>query len=152
MPCSDRRALEVDNSDPRPSLQGGRKIVEEGIGLAYLVIHVHEDGGIQRGRGQVGVVRFAQREFDVCQLEQFRSPGELDKVIPRDVLGYDGAGGADEAQEADRVLATACTDVADCHARFQFKATGDLTGLIERVATFLGGAAWADDLRNWALR
>jgi hypothetical protein len=98
-----RRTIEVDNADPRPSLQGGRKIVEEGIGLAYLVIHVHEDGGIQRGRGQAGVVRFAQREFDVCQLEQFRSPGELDKVIPRDVLGDDGAGGADEAREADRV-------------------------------------------------
>ena len=43
-----RRALEVDNSDPRILLQGGREIVEEGIGLGYLVIHVHEDGGIQR--------------------------------------------------------------------------------------------------------
>ena len=27
-----RRTLEVDNADPRASLQGGRKIVEEGIG------------------------------------------------------------------------------------------------------------------------
>ena len=33
----------------------------------------------------------------------------------------------------------------------QFKKTGDLTGLIQGVALLLGGAAWADDLRNWAL-
>jgi hypothetical protein len=110
------RTLEVDNTDPRALLQGGRKIVEEGVGLAYLVIHVHEDGGIQRGRGQAGVVRFAQRESDVCQSEQFRSLSEFDKVIPRDVLGDDGAGGAEEARETDRVVATACTDVADRHA------------------------------------
>ena len=62
-----RRTLEIDNSDPRARLHCGRKIVEERIGLGYLVIHVHEDGGIQRGSGQARVVRFAQREFDVCQ-------------------------------------------------------------------------------------
>ena len=62
-----RRTLEVDNSDPRARLQGGREIVEEGIGLGYLVIHVHEDGGIQRRSGQARVVWFAQREYDVCQ-------------------------------------------------------------------------------------
>jgi len=36
-----RRPFEVDNSDPRTSLQGGYEIVEEGIGLSDLVIHVH---------------------------------------------------------------------------------------------------------------
>jgi len=47
-----RRKLKVDNSDPGTPLQGGREIVEEGIGLGYLVIHVHKDCGIQRGSGQ----------------------------------------------------------------------------------------------------
>ena len=84
--------------------------------------------------------------------KQFRSPGELDEVIPRDVLGDDGAGGADERRETNRVVATAGTDVADRHAWLQFKKTGDLTGLIEGVAVLLGGAAWADDRRNRALR
>jgi hypothetical protein len=49
------------------------------------------------------------------------------------------------------VVATACTNVADRHAWLQFKKTGDLTGLIQGVALLLSGAAWADDLRNWAL-
>jgi len=52
-----RPTLEVDNSNPRARLQGGREIIEEGIGLGYLVIHVHEDGGIQRGSGQAWVVQ-----------------------------------------------------------------------------------------------
>src|ERR1700751_6066193 len=63
-----RRTLEIDNADPRAGLQGGREIIEEGIGLAYLVIHVHEDGGIERGRGQAGGVWAPQRQFDVCEL------------------------------------------------------------------------------------
>ena len=61
-------------------------------------------------------MRFAQRECDVGQLQSFRSLGELDEVIPRDVLGDDGAGGADERRETDRVVATAGANVADRHA------------------------------------
>lgn len=147
-----RRKLKVDNSDPRTLLQGGREIVEEGIGLGYLVIHVHKDCGIQRGSGQTRVVWFAERELHVRQLQKFCSPGELDEVTPRDVLGNDSAGGADEAREPDRVVAIACTNVADRHAWFQFKRTCDLTGLIEGVATLFGGAAWADNPCNRALR
>src|SRR5258707_5529471 len=85
------RTLEADNSAPRARLQGGREIIEEGMGLGYLVIHVHEDGGIQRGSGQARVVWCAQCEYDVCQPYAFGSPGEFDEVIPRDVLGADGA-------------------------------------------------------------
>ena len=55
------RTLKVDNSDPRARFQGRREIIEKGIGLGDLVIHVHEDSGIQRGGGQAWVVRFAQR-------------------------------------------------------------------------------------------
>jgi hypothetical protein len=146
------RALEVDNSDPRARLQGGREIVEEGIGLAYLVIHVHEDCGIERGSGPARVVRFAQRESDVGQLQAFRSPGELDEVIPRDVLGDNRAGGTDKARETNRVVAAACTNVADRHVGLQFKKTGDLAGLIQRIAVLLGSAARADDLCNRARR
>ena len=72
-----RRTFEVDNSDPRALLQSGREIVEEGIGLGNLVIHVHEDCGIERESRQARIVWFAQREFDVCQLHAFRSLGEL---------------------------------------------------------------------------
>ena len=82
----------------------------------------------------------------------FRSLGELDEVVPRDVLGDDGAGGTDERREPNRVVAAAGTDVADRHARLQFKKTDDLAVLIQGVAVLLGGAAWADDLRNRALR
>jgi len=84
--------------------------------------------------GRRGVVWFAQREYDISQLQTFRSLGEPDEVIPRDVLGDDGAGGADERREPDRVVATTCTNVADRHAWLQFKKTGDLTGLIQGVA------------------
>ena len=90
------RTIEVDNSDPRTPLQGGREIVEEGIGLGYLVIHVHEDGSIQRRLGQARVVWFAQRKHDVCQPQAFGSLGELHEVIPLDVLRDDGAAGSDD--------------------------------------------------------
>jgi hypothetical protein len=50
------------------------------------------------------------------------------------------------------VVATACSNVADRHTRLQFKKTGDLTGLIQGVAVLFGGAAWAGNLRNRALR
>jgi hypothetical protein len=50
------------------------------------------------------------------------------------------------------VVAAACTNVAHRHALFQFKKTGDLTGLIQGIAVLFGGAAWADNLRNRALR
>ena len=146
-----RRKLKVDNSDSRTSLQGWREIVEESIGLGYFVIHVHKDCGIQRGSWQARVVWFAEREFDVRQLQEFCPPGELDEVIPPDVLGNDRAGGPDEVREPDRVVAAACTNVADRHARLQFKKTGDLTGLIQGVAVLFGGAAWADNPRNGAL-
>lgn len=147
-----RRKLKVDNSDPCTLLQGGREIVEEGIGLGYLVIHVHEDCGIQRGSGQTRVVWFAERELHVRQLQEFCSPGEFYEVIPRDVLCNDRAGGCDEVRESNRVVATARTNVADCHARFQFKSTCDLAGLIESVAVLFGGAAWADNPCDRALR
>ena len=108
---------------PARPLKGGREIVEEGIGLGYLVIHVHKDGGIQRRSRQARVVWFTQREYDVSQLQTFRSLGELDEVIPRDVLGDDRAGGADERRETNRVVATARTNVADRRARLSFKTT-----------------------------
>ncbi len=146
-----RRKLKIDNSDPRTLLQGGREIVEEGIGLRYLVIHMHKDSGIQRGSGQTRVVWFAERELHVCQLQKFCSPGEFDEVVQRDVLGNDRAGGSDEVREPDRVVATACSNVADCHAWFQFKQTCDLTGLIEGIAVLFGGAAGADDSCNRTL-
>ncbi|GAA0006634.1 hypothetical protein BRDID11002_66400 [Bradyrhizobium diazoefficiens] len=50
------------------------------------------------------------------------------------------------------MVATARTNVADCHARFQFKNTCDLAGLIESVAVLFGGAAWADNSCDGALR
>src|SRR5258708_18568698 len=54
-------------------------------------------------------VWFAEGEHDVCQLQPFRPFGELDEVVPRDVLGDNGAGGADEAREPNGVVATART-------------------------------------------
>src|SRR5258708_15307422 len=97
-------------------------------------------------------VWFAEGEHDVCQLQPSRRFGELDEVIPRDVLGDNGAGGADEARQPNGVVATAGTNVADRHAQLQFKKTGDIAGLIQRVAVLFGGAAGADDLCNRALR
>ncbi|MDA9544682.1 hypothetical protein ACM43_08945 [Bradyrhizobium sp. CCBAU 45321] len=145
------RKLKIDNSDPRTLLQGGREIVEEGIRLGYLVIHMHKDCGVQRGSGQTRVVWFAERELHVRQLQKSCSPGEFDEVIPRDVLGNDRAGGADEVREPDRVVAAACSNVADCHTWLQFKNARDLTGLIEGVAALFGGAARADDPRDRTL-
>jgi hypothetical protein len=60
-----RRTLEIDNSNPRTRLQGGGEVIKEGVGLGYLMIHVHEDGRIQRRGGQTRVMWVAEREYDI---------------------------------------------------------------------------------------
>jgi hypothetical protein len=60
--------------------------------------------------------------------------------------------GAEEARETNCVVATAGANVADRHARLQCKKTGDLAGLIQRIAVLLGGAARTDDRRYRAPR
>src|SRR5262249_8043281 len=79
-------------------------------------------------------------------------PRELDEVVPGDVLGDDGAFGADEGREPDRVVATAGANIANRHAWLQLKKTGDLAGLIQGITVPLVGAARADNRRNRALR
>ena len=91
-----RRSFQVDNADPRARLERGCKVVNEGIGLGDLVIHVHQDRGIERRSGQAGVVWFAEREDDILQSQPLGSLCELDEIVPRDVLRDDGAGGTDE--------------------------------------------------------
>src|SRR6516225_5285513 len=144
------RTLQVDNADPRGRLQRGREIVEEGIGLGDLVIHVHEHRRIQRRRRKARIVWFAEREYQVCQLQKVAAFGKLDEVVPSDVLGDNRAGAADQTREADSVVATARTNVADRHTRFQLKTSRDLTSLIQGVAVLLARAAWTDDLCNRA--
>jgi len=119
------RTLEVDYSDAARRLSG-REIVEECIGLGYLDTCA-EDCGIQRGSGQARVVRFAQRDMAfVPAFKRFRSPGELDEVIPRDVVGDDGPRGG-RGGARDELCGSHCRrHVADRHARLQCKKTGDL--------------------------
>lgn len=88
-----------------PGSKGGLEIIEEGIRLGYLVIHVPEEGRVQEGSGQAGVVWFAPCEYDVCQPHSF----------------------------VRRVVAAACPDIADSHAWFQLKKACDLTGLLSAM-------------------
>jgi hypothetical protein len=60
--------------------------------------------------------------------------------------------GAYQRREAHGVIAAAGADVADGHARLDFKNAGDLAILVEGVAVLLAGAAWADDRRDRTLR
>ena len=41
----------VDNADTRARLEGGDEIVEQGVGLCDLVIHVHQDRNVERISG-----------------------------------------------------------------------------------------------------
>ena len=75
------RTLLVDNPDPRSRLQGGREIVEEGVGFCDLVIHVHEDRCIERGRRQPRIVRLAERKLHIAELQLLGSLRKLSQAL-----------------------------------------------------------------------
>jgi hypothetical protein len=47
----------VDNTDARARLERGDEIVEQGIRLCDLVIHVHQDSNVERINWQPRIVR-----------------------------------------------------------------------------------------------
>ena len=52
------RPVDVDHDDLAARDQSRADIPQEGIGLGDLVIHVHEDGCVERSGGQARIVRF----------------------------------------------------------------------------------------------
>src|SRR5262245_4567988 len=145
------RTLDVDDPDPCARFQCRREIVEEGIWLGDLVIHVHEDDGIQRGGRQARTLRSPQRNTKVVKFSWRYPLANLTKLTRRTTSCDDGAGGADQRREADGVIAASGADVANGHASLEFENAGDLAVFVEEVAALLAGAAWTDDRRDGTL-
>ena len=146
------RPVKINDTDSRARSQRRRKIVEEGIGLGHLVIHVHEDRGVKRRAGQSWIMRLTEGELNVRQLEALRPRRELDEVVLDDVLRDHLARGTEERRQPDSMIAAPGTEVADRHARFETKKSGDLPRLIEYVALLLARAARTHDVCHGALR
>src|SRR5262249_57325981 len=59
----------VDNADAPFRLERGDEIVEQGVRLFDLVIHVHQNGNVYRISWQLGIVRLTRADHNVPQSE-----------------------------------------------------------------------------------
>jgi hypothetical protein len=59
----------VNNTDVRAGLERGDEIVEQGVRLCDLVIHVHQDRNVERISRQAWIVRLTAADCDVLQSE-----------------------------------------------------------------------------------
>ena len=57
----------VNNADARARLKRGDEIVEQGVRLCDLVIHVHQDRDVERICRQARIVRLTSADCDVLQ-------------------------------------------------------------------------------------
>ena len=64
-----RRGVGIDNAHSRARLERGNEIVEQAIGLSDLVIHVHQDGSVERISRQPRIVWLTEADHYVLQSE-----------------------------------------------------------------------------------
>ena len=63
------RPIGVDNADTRAKFKCGNEIVEQGVGLRDLVIHVHHDRNVERISWQPRIVWLTKADYNVLQSE-----------------------------------------------------------------------------------
>lgn len=81
--------VQIDDPDARAGFQSRSEIIEKGVGLSDLVVHVHKDRRIERSRGQARIMGLAQGQPHVTQFETFDALAQLPKIVTSDVLGDD---------------------------------------------------------------
>ena len=133
-----RRLVQIDDPNARAGFQSRCEVIEKGVGLGDLVVHVHKDRRIERSRGQARIVGLAQRQPHVTQIEIFDPLAQLPKIVTSDVLGDDPTVRAQQWRQSDCVIAIAGADVADGHAGLELQKSNELTRLIQRIALLFG--------------
>ena len=135
----------VNNTDARARLERGDEIVERGIGLCDLVIHVHQDRNVERINRQARIVCSPRPIVTFCNP---RSRTRLRSIRKYSGTSDNVAVGADDRGQPYDVITAARADVGDSHPGFDSKQTHELARFAGRVALFFIMPNRANDIRN----
>jgi hypothetical protein len=117
------------------------------------VVHVDEEGEIERSGVQARVVRLAADECDGAA-EPFGvdPPGQAVHIVGDDVLGKDMSLRPDPPRQPHRVIAAAGADIGHVEAGFYAQQLHDPLGLACLVARLLVSPCVGDDPGNLPAR
>ena len=108
----------VDNTNARAGLEGGDEIVEQGVGLCDLVIHVHQDRNVGRFGWQSWIVWLASSYRDILQAKGAHSFAQGLQMFGYDVFGDDATVCPHDRGKSLDVVAAASAYVRDGHSGF----------------------------------
>src|SRR5215469_3122252 len=146
-----RRRVGIDNAHSRARLKRGNEIVEQAIGLGDLVIHVHQDGNVERTSWQPRIVWLTKTDHHVLQSESAHSTAQALQIFRYDIFCDDAATGTDDRRQPYDVIAAACAYVSDSHLGFDAEQAHELTWFAGIVAFLFIVPDWADNIRDRAV-
>src|SRR5215472_13499474 len=147
----ERRRVGIDNAHSRARLERGNEIVEQAIGLGDLVIHVHQDGNVERISWQPRIVWLTEADHHVLQSEVAYSTAQSPQIFRYDIFCDDAATGTDDRRQPYDVITAARTNVSDGHPGFDPEQAHELARFAGIVALLFVVPDWADDACDWAI-
>ena len=102
----------VDNADARFRLEREDEIVEQGVRLLDLMIHVHQNRNVDRTSWQLRIVRLTKAYHNVLQSEIAYPPAQALQILRYDVFCDDVAIGSDNRREPYDVVTASFAEVA----------------------------------------
>jgi hypothetical protein len=145
-----RRRVGVDDADARARLERRDEIVEQGVRLGDLVIHVHHDCNVERISWQSRIVWLTEADYNVLQSEIAYPTAQATQIFGYDILCDDAAVGTDDRGQPHNVIAAARSDVRDGHPGFNTEQTHKLGWFAGIVTLLFFVPDWADDVRDRA--
>ena len=110
----------VDNADARFRLERGDEIVEQGVRLCDLVIHVHQNRNVDRNSWQLRIVRLTKANHNVLQSEIAHPLAQALQILGYDVFCDDATLGSDDRREPyDVDLAAVIAAAAETGTRIE---------------------------------
>jgi hypothetical protein len=124
----------VNDAEAGTGFEGRTQVGEHELGMGDLVVDLQHQGGIQRVRRELRVVRCAQERFDIGKMLALSALLDVGNGFGVDVLCNDAAVGCNAAGRADAEPAAAGADVGDGAAGFEVQEVHDAVDLEALVA------------------
>src|SRR5262249_30087131 len=145
------RRESVDNADARFRLERGDEIVEQGVRLLDLVIHVHQNRNVDRFRWQLRIVWLTKAGHNVVQPEIAHLLAQALQILGHDIFRDDLAVEANNWRQPYHVIAATRANIRDCHPGLNPEQTHDLSRFAGIVALFFVVPDRADNVRHRAI-
>ena len=113
-----RRRIGIHNAHSRAVFKRRNEIIEQAIGLSDLVVHMHQDGSVERIGWQPRIVRLTKADHHVLQSESAHSTAQALQIFRYDIFCDDAAAGTDDRRPPYDVLAAARANVSHGHPEF----------------------------------